>query len=122
MNRAKLRDDFELKHRWATRPGDIHRAILDERPNIVHFCGDGAGDEGLVLEDEAGQEKRVTATALAGLFKLFSAEVDCVLLNACYSKVQAEAISEHIPFVIRAEIRCKSSFHAESSIEFRSFA
>jgi hypothetical protein len=26
--------------------------------------------------------------------------VQCVILNACYSKIQAEAISQHIPHVI----------------------
>lgn len=110
MRRAKLRDDFELRQRWAVRPRDVQRAVLDERPNIVHFCGDGAGNptglrasepgRGLILEDEAGQEKLVAAAALAGLFELFSDTVECVLLNACYSEVQAKEISKHIPFVI----------------------
>ena len=30
---------------------------------------------------------------LAGLFKLFADQVECVVLNACYAKVQAEAIA-----------------------------
>jgi hypothetical protein len=35
----------------AVRYRDIHRAILDYEPNIVHFCGHGAGEEGLVFEE-----------------------------------------------------------------------
>jgi hypothetical protein len=34
------------------------------------------------------------------LFKLVTDHVNCVVLNACYSDIQAEAIVEHIPFVI----------------------
>lgn len=40
------------------------------------------------------------AEALAGLFELFANHVKCVLLNACYSKVQPEAIAQHIDYVI----------------------
>ena len=100
LRRAQQRDRFVLKQRWATRSLDIQRAILDENPQIVHFCGHGAGAEGLVLEDEAGRAKPVSGKALAGLFKLLAEQVDCVLLNACHSQVQAKAIARHIETVI----------------------
>jgi hypothetical protein len=76
------------------------RALLDEEPCYVHFCGHGAGEEGILLEDELGYPKFVKAEALANLFKLFSNQIECVILNACYSEVQAEAISQHIKYVI----------------------
>ena len=44
--------------------------------------------------------KLVSAEALAGLFELFADRLDCVLLNACYSEVQAQKISQHINHVI----------------------
>jgi serine/threonine-protein kinase len=47
-----------------------------------------------------GQIKLVSAEALAGLFSLFADRLDCVLLNACYSEVQAKEISRHINSVI----------------------
>ncbi|GEM_PF-5898633 len=35
------------------------------------------------------------------MFKLFAAKgVECVLPNACYSEVQAKAISQHVNYVI----------------------
>ena len=34
--------------------------------------------------------------SLARLFKLFKDKVECVLLNACYSEVQAAAIHQHV--------------------------
>jgi CHAT domain len=100
LRRAKQRDQFILQQRWAVRPRDVQRAILEIEPHIVHFSGHGAGEEGLVLENEAGQAQFVEAEALAGLFELFTKQIECVILNACYSEVQAEAIVRHIPYVI----------------------
>lgn len=100
LNRAKHRDRFELIHKWAVRARDIHRSLLDVAPSIVHFSGHGAGEDGLIFEDESGQPKFVTKEALARLFDLFADRVECVVLNGCYSQVQAEAIAQHIPYVI----------------------
>ncbi|MEC4815219.1 MAG: CHAT domain-containing protein [Scytonema sp. PMC 1069.18] len=100
MRRAQQRDQFELVPRWAVTHRELQRAILDINPQIVHFCGHGRGDEGLVLEDDSGEVKFVNTNALAGLFNLFADQVECVLLNACYSEVQAEAIGQHIAYVI----------------------
>ncbi len=99
LQRARRREEFVLVQKWATRPKDVRRAMLDYRPNIVHFCGHGTGEEGLVFEDENGQVKLVDADALSEFFGLFS-EIECVVLNACYSEVQSEAIAKHIPYVI----------------------
>ena len=100
LQRAKKRDLFELKPQTATRPSDIQRALLDYNPQIVHFCGHGEGSQGLVFEDDSGKAKFVDSLALANLFKLFADQVKCVVLNACYSEVQAKAIVEHIDAVI----------------------
>lgn len=98
--RSKQRDQFELKSQWAVRPRDIQRAMLDETPQIVHFSGHGDEEEGLIFEDEIGNPKFVDGAALAGLFSLFSDQLECVVLNGCYSKNQADAIAKHIPYVI----------------------
>ncbi|MDF5710293.1 MAG: CHAT domain-containing protein [Nostoc sp. S4] len=100
LQRSKLRDRFLLEQRWAVRSRDVQRAMLDFSPQIVHFSGHGGGEEGLVLEDETGNIKFLDGDALASLFELFSEQVECVILNACYSKVQAKAISYHVPYVI----------------------
>ncbi|NES18941.1 MAG: CHAT domain-containing protein [Symploca sp. SIO3E6] len=100
LQRSRKRDQFILKQQWAVRPRDVHRAILDFRPQIVHFCGHGAENGGLALEDEAGKIQLVDVQALASLFELFAAQVECVLLNTCYSEPQANAISQHIDYVI----------------------
>jgi len=98
--RAKLRDSFSLVSEHALRTRDLHRAMLEHQPNILHFSGHGTGAQGLILEDESGGGKEVSGEAIAQLLGLFKESLQCVVLNACYSEVQAKAISEHIPFVI----------------------
>ncbi|MDZ7963275.1 MAG: CHAT domain-containing protein [Aulosira sp. DedQUE10] len=101
LRRANKREQFKLEQKWAVRPRDFYRAILDYQPYIVHFCGHGAGVDGIVLEDEVGQPALVSADALAGMFEVFAQNgVECAVLNACFSKVQAELISQHINYVI----------------------
>jgi hypothetical protein len=100
LRRASNRDNFDLLQKWAVRPRDLRQAMLDVKPNIVHFSGHGSSCGGLVLEDAMGEAKLIEPMALAGLFSLFSRELECVLLNACYSEAQAEAINDHIKYVI----------------------
>ena len=100
LQRAKHREQFVLKQKWAVRPRDIRQAMLDSEPYIVHFSGHGTGDEGLVFEDETGRARLVDGEALAGLFELFTDCVECVVLNGCYSEVQATAIARHVNYVI----------------------
>ena len=130
LQRAKHREQFVLEHSGAVRPRDIYQAMLDINPQIIHFSGHGTGDEGLVFEDETGSAKLVDSEALAGLFKLFASQIECVVLNGCYSEVQANAISQHINYVIgmskaigdRAAIEFAVGFYnalgAGKSIEF----
>lgn len=100
LRRASRREQFLIESAEAVRYRDIHRAIIDFEPQIVHFSGHGAQEKGLVFEDETGKEKLVDAEALAGLFELFAEHVKCVLLNACFSEIQAKAIAQHIDYVI----------------------
>lgn len=105
LRRARHRDDFEIEQKWAVRIRDLRRAILDESPQIIHFSGHGTA-EGLAFEDEDGKARLVSKEALSGLFALLAGQVKCVVLNACLSEAQADAISQHIEYVIgmRGEI------------------
>ena len=100
LKRSKKREEFNLEQRWAVRVRDISQALLDFEPQIVHFSGHGSRDDGLALENKIGNVQTVDTEALAELFKLFTPQIECVLLNACYSEVQANAIVRHIPYVI----------------------
>jgi len=96
---SRNRDQFELKSRLAVRYKDLRRALLDYSPHIVHFIGHGDSD-GIKIEDESGKVGSVSTESLVGLFKLCADFVRCVILNACYTSPQADAIVEHIDFVI----------------------
>ena len=101
LRRSRHREQFELISKWAVRLRDFYRYMLDIQPQIVHFSGHGGGESGIALEDEAGEVQLLPTEQLAGIFKLFASKgVECVLLNACYSQVQAEAIRQYIPYVI----------------------
>ena len=114
LKRSKYREQFSLETSEAVRYRDIHRAILDSEPSIIHFSGHGAGEEGLVFEDDNGQVKLIDTEALEGLFKLFAEQLKCVILNACYSQRQAEAIAQYIPYVIGM----KKAIGDRAAIEF----
>ena len=101
LRRSQHRDKFTLEQRWAVCPDDLRRALLDFQPHIVHFCGHGSGENGLVLENDAGLAQFVPTQALANLFKRFAQRgLECVVLNACYSEIQASAIAEYIDYVV----------------------
>ncbi|MBW4430004.1 MAG: CHAT domain-containing protein [Nostoc desertorum CM1-VF14] len=97
---AKLRHKFRIEQRTSVRPVDISQAMLDVQPNIVHFSGHGTSSGELCFESLSGITQLVMPDALAALFEQFANHVNCVILNACYSANQADAISQQIPYVI----------------------
>jgi hypothetical protein len=115
--RAKNREQFRVVPKLAVTDEDLRWALLNNKPEVVHFAGHGMGDGqggtgrdfspagdvdagGLVFEDDAGNVRLISGDALAGLFRLCSDSVKCVVLNACYSEVVANAITPHIAFVV----------------------
>ena len=118
IERSKNRDLFSINQCLAVRAKDVRRALLDIEPSIVHFSGHGSGVDGLVMEDELGNSKMISSEALKGLFELFEEDISCVILNACFSEIQAQIIVQHIPYVIgmSKEIGDKSAI--EFSIGF----
>jgi hypothetical protein len=82
LQRSKERDNFSLESRESIRPGDITQAILDIKPQIVHFSGHGTSRGELCIEDIQGQTQLVKPEALVSLFKseLVSAHVECVVM------------------------------------------
>ncbi|MGH1364717.1 MAG: CHAT domain-containing protein [Calditrichia bacterium] len=121
LRRANRRDEFELVTRMAVRTTDLRRAILDEEPNIVHFSGHGMRSENksaVLLEDENGLGKPIGEAALANLLGILSENIECVILNACYSEPQARAISAHIPCVIGMSNKIEQQAAIEFSVAF----
>jgi hypothetical protein len=113
LKRAQTRERFDIEKKGAVRYKDWRRAILEYRPNIVHFTGH-AQPGGLILEDEQGSGVLIPAKALADFFKLCKAHVECVILSACYTASLASAIHKHIDYVIGM----KKEINDKAAIEF----
>jgi hypothetical protein len=78
---SRHRDQFELKSRSAVRYKDLRRALLDNKPQIVHFIGHG-DNEGLTIEDESGNPRPISVESLSELFGLCSDHIETVILSA----------------------------------------
>jgi hypothetical protein len=101
LKRSPHREQFELISKGSVRLRDFYRYMLEVQPNIVHFSGHGAGEHGIVLEDDRGKMQLLQTEQLAAMFKLFASNgLECVVLTACYSEVQAKAINQFVPYVI----------------------
>ncbi|MEP0924362.1 NACHT domain-containing protein [Leptolyngbya sp. ST-U4] len=96
---AVERSQFQPRVRVAVQPQQLP-ALFADPPYIVHFCGHGAGEQGLVLQDENGKEQLISTEALANLFKDFSNEIHCAVFNACDTNFQAESIVKYVNYVI----------------------
>ena len=97
---AEHRDALLFHTRWAVRLDDLLQALNEDRPAVVHFSGHGTGEHGIVLHDDLGVARLVTAEALKRLFTALQGEVRLVVLNACYSQEQAIALAEVIDCVV----------------------
>jgi WD40 repeat protein len=98
--RSLNQKQINIEVRGAVRPRDLRRSLLEIKPQIVHFCGHGSAEGGLVLEDDNGNEQVIASDELSRLFEVFANRVECILLNFCYSEVQADALIQHINYVV----------------------
>jgi len=100
LQRSKNRENWVIESNEAVTVDDLRRALLDFRPTVVHFAGHGDGAAGLCFEDSEGNTHSAAAEPLARLFHHFKDELKCVVLNACYSAVQADVIRNEIDYVV----------------------
>ncbi len=91
---------IKIVGKWAVRPQDLQRALLEFSPALVHFSGHGDQDGQILLENPVGYPEPVTAEALSDLFRTFSSSVRCVFLNACESAEQARQLVQFIDCAI----------------------
>jgi hypothetical protein len=100
LRQAEYRQRFEIIQHWAVRVSDLQACLLRHEPNIIHFSGHGSETSEIVLENASGTSQALPAEALSRLFGLFKEHLRCVVLNACYTQFQAEAIADQIECVI----------------------
>lgn len=101
LRASEHRDLVQFRTRWAVRPTDLQQMLLEDKPTVVHFSGHGGGEVGLVLHSQDQKSKKlIKEDVLVDLFKIFKDDIRVVVLNACYSEVQARAIVQEIDFVV----------------------
>lgn len=127
LERSGHRDRFEFVTRWAAEPLDLLRELRKLKPTIVHFSGHGGPDvgdahravqsphrdvakggsspgaasrRGLYFEGSDGSPRFVSVEALEQTFGAAGSSVKLVVLNSCYSDVQAQALVSHVGCVV----------------------
>lgn len=115
------RHDFEVVTARAATVDDLMWLLMKLKPTVLHLAGHGvaggrgapapsancrdavpAGDDhsGILLLDQLGEPQPVPAQALAQMITSTAPDVRLLLLNACYSETQAEALSGAVDSVI----------------------
>lgn len=127
LERSGFRDRFELVTRWAAEPLDLLRELRKLKPTVVHFSGHGGASTfaattahrsdsalrrdvgldpslspryGLFFQNPDGSPQFVSARALEETFGAAGSSVKLVVLNACYSDTQAQALLSHVGCVV----------------------
>lgn len=111
---ADHHDSIDLISSWAVRPDDLLQLLNQHKPQIVHFSGHGSNSGELILTDNSGVSKPVTSRAIKALFTTLKDNVMAVILNACYSREQAEAITQ----VIDCAVGMSDSIGDKAAITF----
>jgi hypothetical protein len=100
IHEGPYRDRFELHNHAAIRPFDLQKLLLKYRPQIVHFSGHGSKRHKLILGGAHGRGKTIDQQGLSDVFALYNKHVRVVLLNACFTRAQAQSISEVVNYSI----------------------
>ncbi len=79
---------------------DLAGYLSKYRPAIIHVVGHGSATGEILLENDRQELEPVTAATLIELFTSVEQQVECVLLNSCFSVKMADALIEYIPCTI----------------------
>ena len=100
LKMAPHRGDFRFESRWAVGIDELMRHLTELDPTVIHFSGHGGGRTGLMLQDEQGQPQPVSARALAMMVGTTARNARVVVLNACYSTEQTEALRAKVDCIV----------------------
>ncbi len=98
---SEFRDALEVIPLLAARAQDLLDAMNEHKPRVVHFSGHGiATGEILLIDRHGGNANLVKPETLRKLFSVVGENVQLVMLNACYSEIQAQAINSVIDYTV----------------------
>lgn len=99
LRAADYRDSVELVSRWAVRSSDLLQALNETKPHIVHFSGHG-NEDGIALQNPDGSTKLLGKELFTATLRTVSDHIRVVVFNSCFSKGQAETVTEHVDIAI----------------------
>ncbi len=105
---------FVVKVERAVKVEDLSKYLLQYTPLILHFSGHGNSSGDIILNNDQGQSQAVSPESLAQLLAIVGGRLECVVLNACFSLEKADALVEHVSFVIGMD----AEIDDESAVRF----
>jgi hypothetical protein len=119
LRMSTRRDDFLYTTIFEVTGFDFSRTLLREKPTIVHFSGHGNA-EGIFLVNEREMPQLASTEALRKLFGILKKvlKIECVILNACFSKTQAEVVAQSIPVVVGTQCKIGDNEAINFSVGF----
>jgi esterase/lipase superfamily enzyme len=92
--------DYQVQIEQGIRLEDLRRYLVKYKPTIVHVVGQGSATGEILLADDSDRVAAVTPTEIAHLFTIEEQQIECVVLNSCFSLEMADALLEFIPCTI----------------------
>lgn len=109
-------EKFELKICQVTTVKKLSSNLSLYLPSIVYFFGHGEQDK-LILEDDDNKKCSLSKDELVAIFKEYS-KIECVFLNACNSKILANAIAQYVNYTIGMQDKIDSKIAIEFAKDF----
>lgn len=100
IRKSKHRDSVKFETCWAVQPIDLLQAINEYKPSIIHFSGHGSNNDEIIFQTNDGRTKIVSKEAIVQTMMASSDGIRLVFFNTCYSRNQAEAVSQYVEATI----------------------
>ncbi len=103
---AEYRDQFQIEQSHEISLSDLQSELLWFKPHVVHFSGHGSKEGKLIFQNPSGSSEEASPAFLTRLFGLINRgaspdqKIGLLVLNACYSDIQARAICESVDSVV----------------------
>lgn len=112
LKEGEFGDLFDIRIIWHTCLDDIERELIRYRPTVLHFSGHG--HDGQLLTEDGTDGRRLSIRGVARLVELLRGELRLVVLNACSTAPQAQALASSVDCVIGMQ----APISDESAIRF----
>jgi hypothetical protein len=89
------RNDLEVRAQWAVTVDELMRYLLLLQPAVIHFSGHGDA-RGVMLVGDDDRPRQVAPAAMRQMIATTADTTRLVVLNACYSDAQAEALCDAV--------------------------